>query len=64
VKVKTKIVFEIEYPLNMEFYVPDSEDASLAMERNVIADNPKAVIDAFWDHGTIATNVKRVADNG
>ena len=49
-KVKTRIVFEVEYPLNLDFYNAD-EAKALEMERTLVEKNPLEIIDAFGVKG-------------
>jgi hypothetical protein len=60
-KVKTRIVFEVEYPLNLAFYDKDKEKA-LEMERALVALNPMEITEAFEARGmgTFETSVKMV----
>jgi hypothetical protein len=60
IKVKTRIILEVEYPINMEFYVSGNIDASLAIERRAVAENPRCILESFWDKGIIKTSVKKV----
>jgi len=59
-KVKTRITFEVEYPLEMDFYDKD-EDVALEMEKTFVTDNPLWIIDAFAakDSGSFTVEVKK-----
>lgn len=60
-RVKTKIVFEVEYPLDLEFYGTDEEKA-LEMERACVAGDPEEIIAAFGTrgNGSFTTSVEIV----
>ena len=60
-KVKTVIVFKVEYPLNLEFYGTDEEKA-LEMERACVIGDPVVIIDSFAarNRGTFTTKVERI----
>ena len=47
IKVRTKIGFEVEYPLNMESYGTDDESELLAMEEDLVGENPEVIISLF-----------------
>jgi len=49
-RVKTRITFEVEYPLEMEFYDAD-EDKALELERFLVTKDPVWIIDAFEAKG-------------
>jgi len=64
-KVKTKITFVVEYPLEtdflkMDFYDKD-EDVALKMEKTFVTDNPLWIIDAFAakDSGSFTVEVEK-----
>lgn len=60
-RVKTKIVFEVEYSLDLDFYNTDEEKA-LEMERTYIATSPMDIIEAYETRrkGTFETSVEMV----
>jgi len=64
-KVKTRITFEAEYPLEMEFYDAD-EDVTLEMERVYIASNPISTLDVFEARGKgiFTVEVEKAEQNG
>jgi len=47
-KVKTRITFEVEYPLEMN---GESENVALEMEKIYIASNPISTLDVFEARG-------------
>lgn len=49
-KVKTRIVFEVEYPLDLGFYDTD-EGKALRMEKAYVGVNPLDVIEAHEARG-------------
>jgi len=59
-KVKTKITFVVEYPLEMDFYDKD-EDVALELEKIFVTDNPLWIIDAFTakDSGSFTVDVEK-----
>lgn len=60
-RVKTRITFEVEYPLNMDFYSADKKKA-LEMEREYVIASPLEIIRAFdaMGGGIFDTKVERV----
>ena len=60
-RVKTRIVFEVVYPLDLDFYGKD-EGKALEMERACAAINPLEMIEAYEARGvgTFTTNVERI----
>ena len=61
-RVKTRIVFEVEYPLSLEFYETDDKHKALEMERACVAGDPVGIMDAFGARGdgTFTTSVEVV----
>ena len=59
-RVKTKIVFEVEYPLDLEFYETGDKHKALQMERAYVARNPIEMIEAYEARGsgTFTTSVE------
>ena len=43
-KVKTRITFEVEYPLTLEFYETNDEEKALEMERACVVGDPVGII--------------------
>jgi hypothetical protein len=60
VRVKTKIVYEVEYPLNLEFYGNGQKEEALAMEREIITEDPATILDSFGSSGKTTVTVKEV----
>ena len=60
-KVKTRIVFEVVYPLDLEFYGTDKRKA-LEMERTYVAINPMEMIEAYEARGdgVFTTSVEKI----
>ena len=51
IKIRTRIEFEVEYPLNMESYGTDDVSELLAMEEDLVGENPDIVVSLFKDRG-------------
>ena len=58
-RVKVKIVFEAEYPMNLEFYDMDEKQA-LELERKYISVNPLEMIELSGKRGKFTTLVEQV----
>ena len=59
-KVKTRIVFEVEYSMNMEFYNTEDEGVALDIEREYVKDGPVTIVELFAEMGTFTTSVEKV----
>lgn len=49
--VKANIAFSLEYVIDTEFYVPGDAEASLEMERGIVADTPAEMVALFGSKG-------------
>jgi len=56
-RVKTRIIFEVEYSLDMDFYDKD-EDVALEMEKASIEDDPIGLMGALNARGDGIFNIK------
>ena len=63
-KVKTTIIFEVEYSLNLEFYETDDEEKAVEREQELVSENPVITIDSFAarSRGTFTTKVEAIKD--
>ena len=62
IRVKTKIVFEVEYSLNPDFYDTEDENRALDVEREYVCNDPGLIVELFEVDGTFDTSVEKVDD--
>lgn len=60
IKVKTRIVFEVEHILLTKFYDTDNEDEIIKQERSYTVEDPMFVMRVHKNKGTITTSVEKV----
>ena len=59
IQVKVKLEFEVEYPLNMDFYEGSKEDA-MAFEKSILEADPTLLIDLFGDKSVPIITIEEV----
>lgn len=61
-RVKIRIVFEVEYQVCQEFYETDSEEEILEVEKTYVAEDPVTIIEVFnrKGKGKFTTSVERI----
>ena len=63
IQVNVKLNFEVEYPLNMDFYEGSKEDA-MAFEKSVLEADPVLLIDLFGDKSVSTVTIREVERSG
>lgn len=62
IKVRVKIEFEVEYPLDTEFYETENEAELFAKEKALIAGQPDTIVALFRDTGKTTVTVNKVKE--
>ena len=62
IKVRTKIEFEVEYPLNTDFYGTHDEITAIGIESEYVHENPTLIGELFADEGKFVTSLNKVEE--
>lgn len=60
--VRTRITFEVEYPLDLKFYETEDKDNALNMERQIVRDDPALIVELFNGKGSYETSVESIEE--
>lgn len=63
IHVNVKLEFEVEYPLDMDFFEGDIKDA-IAFEKSILERNPDLLTDLFGDKGVTTITIREVERSG
>ena len=63
IQVKVKLNFEVEYPLDMDFFEGNTEDA-MAFEKGILEKDPSLLTGLFGDKGVTTVTIREVERSG